>query len=154
MSELNPLEALTGPARFNSAFQLASEIAESPDGERYTRLYDEMIDHLRAEAAGLPMNTLQEILIERIASTYVTIRYREDNESWKGTRQQKEFNDYWLDLTKEFNKLLKSGTDEILEKRMIEVENALFEALPMITNKEERQAMRMFLGEKFMEMGM
>ena len=128
------------------AFVLPSYLAEEP---RYATLYATMTARLRQEAKGLPMTTIQTLLLERIATFYVLIRYREDTETWAGVNQQKEFNAYWLSLSAEFSKLLAQGEDKRREALVNEIETMVLRAMEVITIKEDRQAVRKLLSEGF-----
>lgn len=71
--------------------------------------YEILVANMQSEAQHLPMNTMQQLLIERIAHNYVVLRMRERvpiNEpgGFQTASAQKDFNTFWLDMTKEFNK--------------------------------------------------
>src|SRR5688572_8166031 len=78
-------------------------------------LYEELVANLRAEAFGIPMTSMQVILIERIATKYVLIKYRE-REGWLGVNAEKDANSQWLDLVKEWNRLLAGGHEQMRER--------------------------------------
>jgi hypothetical protein len=56
------------------AFTVPAHIA----GTKWEPVYNEMLDRMRREASGLTMNTVQILLIERIARFYVDMRLREE----------------------------------------------------------------------------
>lgn len=97
-SRENPLESLDG------AFHLSETITDT----RWRSLFEVLIFRMRQEAADLPMNTVQQLLIERIARNYIELRMREDGEldGFSSASAQKEFNTFWLSMTQEFNKML------------------------------------------------
>lgn len=129
-----------------SAFQLPADIARDLG---LAGLYESMVERLRREARGLPMNTVQQLLIERIASFYVQIKYRERNNSWAGINQQKEFNAYWLSLTSEFNKLLAASEDTRRQAMLTEVQDVVTKSLELIKDETDRKNVRRRLAGDF-----
>lgn len=91
-----PLDAL------DDAFHLPDSI-EDP---RLRRLYEVLVFRMRTEARDLPMNTVQQLLIERIAFCYVMMRDRENNGGFQSPASIKDFNAFWLSMTQEFNRML------------------------------------------------
>lgn len=130
-----------------AAFRLPPEIAEN---ETYAALHTEIVDRLRREAAGLPMKTVQNLLIERIAYFYVAMKMRED--TGEGSlREQKELLTFWLSMTQEFNRLLEKNTEKLRDEMVLKVQNILKEALPLVQDVEDRKALRRELSAKFAE---
>lgn len=84
----------------------------------YIQFYQEIVDRMRAEASGFPMNTVQILLIERIAYNYVVLRMKENGfmAPFARANEQKDFNTFWLTMTQEFNRVLSSGQDKVREK--------------------------------------
>lgn len=75
-------------------------------------LYEVLVARMREEAAHLPMTTIQQLLIERIAFNYIVLRAKERGElgGFSHSGIQKDYNTFWLQMTAEFNKMLgKSG---------------------------------------------
>lgn len=130
------------------AFTLPDYISEDAT---LVSLYEEIVRRLRREAAGLPMKTAHTLLIERIATFYVTIRYKENNDGFRGY-QQKEFNAYWLSLTQEFNKVLQANDEKLREAMLIEIQTIVSDTLKMITDPTDRQNVRRKLSEEFAKM--
>jgi hypothetical protein len=93
-----PLDSLDG----------AFTIGDSIEDTRWRNLYEVLIHRMRREAADLPMNTVQQLLIERIARNYIELRIREDGglEGFTSASAQKEFNTFWLSMTQEFNRMI------------------------------------------------
>jgi hypothetical protein len=91
-----PLDAL------DDAFHLPDTITDV----RLRRLYEVLVFRMRAEARDLPMNTVQQLLIERIASNYVYMRDKENSGQFASPASQKDFNTFWLSMTQEFNRML------------------------------------------------
>lgn len=95
MSELDSLDA---------AFELPEVITDP----RLRQLYEILIHRMRAEARSLPMSTVQELLIERIAFNYIVLRSKERGElgGFGSATVQKDYNTFWLSMTQEFNRML------------------------------------------------
>ncbi len=71
-------------------------------------LYEVLVHRMRNEAKHLPMNTVQQLLIERIAYNYIVLRAKENNElgGFGSASVQKDYNTFWLSMTSEFNRML------------------------------------------------
>lgn len=91
-------------AALDGAFFLPEHIEDA----NLRSLYEVLVARMRKEAADLPMNTVQQLLIERIAYNYIVMRAKERGElgGFNSTAVQKEFNAFWLSMTTEFNRLL------------------------------------------------
>lgn len=132
-----------------SAFTLPDYLAED---DELVALHEEIVRRLRREAAGLPMKTAHMLLIERIATFYITIRYKENNDSFRGY-QQKEFNAYWLSLTQEFNRVLQANDEKLREAMLLEVQDIVTKAVGLISDATDRQNVRRQLAEGFAGLG-
>lgn len=123
--------------------------AETPD--EYLALHADIVARLRNEAAGFPMNTIQTLLLERIAYTYVVIRMKEDGVLARFARanEAKDYNTFWMDMTKEFNKLLASGQDKLRETLLLRVKDVVDEAIKVVTDDHSRRELRRALSEGF-----
>lgn len=115
-------------------------------------IYEELVSNLRAEAFGIPMTSMQVILIERIATKYVLIKYRE-RVGWVGTNAEKDANAQWLDLVKEWNRLLAQGHEQMRERLLEQVEKIAQDGVNLIPDKETRQKVRSHFQENFASMG-
>jgi hypothetical protein len=91
-------------APLDGAFYLPDHIDNPPLRE----LYEVIVARMRNEAKDLPMNTVQQLLIERIAYNYVVMREKERGAlgGFNTTAVQKDFNTFWLSMTQEFNRML------------------------------------------------
>jgi hypothetical protein len=105
-------------ASLDGAFTLPDDIADAD----LRSLYEIVVARMRKEAADLPMNTVQQLLIERIAYNYVVLRSKERGNlgGFNSTSVQKDFNTFWLSMTQEFNRmLLKSETMNGSERKAL-----------------------------------
>lgn len=129
------------------AFQLPDYISAD---EELLALYDHMVAQLRLEASGLPMNTLQMLLIERIASFYIHVKWKESEAGRFTTpNQQKEYNVYLLNLMQEFQRVLAAGDDKLRSALLIEVQKIVLDAVNLVTDDEQRIAVRRELAGGF-----
>lgn len=125
------------------------ELPERLQGdERLVRWHAEIVTRLRREAQGLPMKTIQTLLLERIAYNYVQMRSREIDET-TSARERREESQFWMSMTQEFNRLLEKHQDKLLNKVIDDVQRILDEVLPDITDKTERQQITRKLTEMF-----
>jgi len=130
------------------AFELPAYIGEHPDfGERLRGIHDEVVERLRREAMGLPMDTVQQLLIERIALIYIQIRYHEYANKWDSVNQQKELNNYWATITTEFSRLLANHEDKLREALFEEISGVVNDAIKGIEDEETRKALRLKVKE-------
>lgn len=146
----SPLDAAPADA-LDRAFRLPTHIAEDED---LRVLYQEMVSRLRAESLGLPMHTAQEILIERIATKYVQIKYREEH-GWAGmgVNGEKDANAQWLDLLKEWNRVLAAGHEQLRDALLKQAEQIAIEAVNLVDDSDTRQTLRRHFKEKFAAIG-
>lgn len=139
----SPLDA--PPAQgLTRAFQLPDEIVED---DELLGLYNEIVDRLRRESAGLSMNTVQQLLLERIANFYVQIKFKEANGS--SIREVKDFNAFWLTMTQEFNRLLIASQAQLLDAQRSEINKIITSAVELIEDAENRRLVRRSLAEGF-----
>lgn len=131
----NPLEDL------DAAFELPEHITDT----RLRNLYEVLVHRMRKEAKHLPMNTVQQLLIERIAYNYIVLRSKERGElgGFNNSNVQKDYNSFWLTMTAEFNRML--GKTEPLvgadRKAMFkEVQGIIMACLSAVSNPAERAA--------------
>ncbi len=86
----------------------AFTLPDSVDDPTLRQLYEVLVARMRAEARHLPMNTVQQLLIERIAFNYIVLRAKEGGQlgGFAHASIQKDYNTFWLSMTSEFNRLL------------------------------------------------
>lgn len=86
----------------------AFTLPDSVTDPKLRALYEVLVARLRQEAEHLPMNTVQQLLIERIAYNYIVLRSKERGElgGFAHSAIQKDFNTFWLSMTQEFNRML------------------------------------------------
>ncbi len=123
----------------DKAFKLPDHIVD--EYPQLGPIHDEIVLRLKDEARGMPMNTVQTLLLERIAYTYVFLKYRELKGEIAG-KDQKDFNSFWLSMTQEFNRLLGVNEAERRDKMMDDVVEVFNEAVALIQDKQVRQSVQ------------
>lgn len=98
---------MAGLEDLDGAFELTPLIQDS----NLRGLYEVLVARLRSEAAHVPMNTIQQLLIERIAANYIMLKARESVPigqagGFEHGTALKDFNTFWLRMTAEFNSQL------------------------------------------------
>ena len=145
MTSADPLDSAP-PDDLAEAFRLPDDVLED---EGLVTLHTNLVARLRREAAGMPMNTVQQLLLERIAMNYVVLKQKERSGGFTTPAQQKDYNTFWLSMTTEFNKLLMANEDKRREAMLMEINSIVIQATELVTSKEDRQNMRRFLQEQF-----
>lgn len=133
-----PLEPLDG---LDAAFTLPDNI----DDADLRELYDVLVVRMRREAEGLAMNTVQILLIERIAYNYVVMRHRERRPTTgpgatANTRDHKDFNTFWLSMTQEFNRQLNVAKTDIRKQVINEFMTKVGSSLARVLSEPQRVA--------------
>jgi|AntRauTorcE11897_2_1112592.scaffolds.fasta_scaffold27086_1 ribulose bisphosphate carboxylase small subunit len=132
------------------AFDLPQEFEDDP---YLSSLYREIIARLRVEANGLPMNTVQTLLLERIAFFYINLKRSERSEALSPTRH-KDLVSFWLNMTSEFNKQLAAGHEQLRDALLLSISKMVMSKIDEIEDQETRQQLRILLSEGFAEMGL
>ena len=140
---------LTDDDALNQLFQPPAEIALiSGWPERYFAV----VRRLQRDAMGLPMDMAQNMLIERIASTYIRVVWYQTN-GGMSERQLGELNKLYLAYTAQFQKVLQAS-DEVLRQDLVNKFAAIVEEIPkMIRDKEDRTAVFHYIRENFQALG-
>lgn len=148
MTEENSLEDIVDISEdeVNDIFTLPEDMQADP---RISRWYEEMVLNLRAEAQGIPMKTNQFFLMERIAYLYALVRYRELGDVPYPGREHREDLKVLADYMDKFNRLLEKHNDKVLKEMIMKVQEILHQALPIVSDKNERANLRRRLQEDF-----
>jgi len=110
------------------------EFVEEPE---LRELYEVIIARFRREILeGITLNTVQELLLERIAYNYVMLRWRERNMTASQARNasastaDKNANNFWLSMTQEFNRLTQKeqANQEFKNQLLVTISQALGQA--------------------------
>lgn len=147
----SPLDAPPADG-LDRAFTLPQHIAEAEDGA-YFDLYTELVTRLRREAQGVPMTTNMWLLLERIATKYVILKFREDTDfHWVGSGE-KDFGAQLLENQKEFNRVLAQSQEKLLQSVMLEVSKITRGGLELIKDDEDRRNVRRHFQEQYARLG-
>jgi hypothetical protein len=115
----------------DGAFTLPQEIT---DDARLQRLYEVIVSRMRRESEGVPMNTIQTLLMERIALNYIVMKAREQGLlNPLSAAAQKDHQTWWLAMTAQFNKQLNKATEqEYKDKILREVTGVIVSVLSKV----------------------
>lgn len=140
------IELEPAPQGLDWAFHLPADVPEN-----YIELHRTIVARLRSEAAGFPMNTIQTLLLERIAYNYVVIRMKEDGVVQRFIRanEARDYNSFWMSMTQEFNKLLSSGQDKLRDVLLLQVKDVVDDAVNSVEDEDTRKKLRLALSEGF-----
>lgn len=121
----------------------AFELPDIVQDEKLRALYEVLVHRMREEARHLPMNTVQQLLIERIAYNYIVLRSKEKGElgGFSHSGVQKDYNTFWLSMTAEFNRLMgKSEPLSGLERKALlkEIQQIITSTLSTVQDKRVR----------------
>jgi hypothetical protein len=141
----SPLDAAPIEGGLARAFDLPPFLAED---ERLVDIHSDVVAKLRREAQGLSMNTVQQLLLERIAFNYVYMLYKENEGGFAKPSEQKDFNAFWLSMTTEFNKMLLKSGDKLREALLQDISKILQESLPLIQDEADRKTVRRTIAEQ------
>lgn len=125
-----------GEDSLDGAFELPTFVTENP---RLHQLHGAIVRRLRKEAEGLPMDTIQTLLLERIAFNYIVMKAREMGFLDMGNaRAQKDFQTFWLAMTNQFSKNLQKATAaEDRERTLREVRDIVINTLTSAVDDKE-----------------
>lgn len=140
------------PAFLEAAF----ELPESAVGDlNFRMLHAALVDKLLDEAKNVPMQTAQYILIERIATKYIYIKYRESAgfDSMNPIAADKE-NTHLLALLAQFQKMLAKATaQEDRENTLREVRDIIVRVFKNSAQDDGRKAAFQELLKEFEKVG-
>lgn len=147
MTDVSLPDPLDGPPLdgLDRAFQLPPAIEED---QSLVELHLEIVTRLRREAAGIAMNTVQNLLLERIATQYVMTKLREDTGALS-LRDMKEQNSVFLAMTQQFNNILVASEDKLRDALFKEMQNILMGSLDLIPDDAVRRDVRRYLAGEF-----
>ncbi len=134
----------------DAAFDLPERFEETPE---MASLYHTVVENLRAEARGIPMNTVQTLLLERIAFNYVSLKIAERDGDLDPSKI-KDLTKFWLDMTTEFNKQLAAGHEKLREALLLQISDMVMERLRTVPDRDTKMQLILSMKEGFAEMGL
>jgi hypothetical protein len=98
-------------------YRLPTYISEDPVYADLLEIFNVIVVRLQEESKGVPMNTLQLMLLERVATNYIILRWRERQAvgtfgAFEHTTAAKDFNSFWLQSHKELNSQIGQKSEE------------------------------------------
>lgn len=122
----------------DAAFELPEFVTAHPT---LVQLHRAICNRLRQEAEGVPMDTIQVLLLERIAFNYIVMKARERGVLNLGSeRAQKDFQTFWLAMTNQFSKNLQKATAaEDRERTLKEVRDIVMNTLAKVDDRETQK---------------
>jgi hypothetical protein len=85
--------------------RLRFDLSEDIKSDELRLLFEQIVHRMRTEAAHLPMNTVQQLVIERIARCYVLMLQWERAGKFSIPQQMK-YTEFWMKLATQFNMML------------------------------------------------
>lgn len=139
----------------DDAFDLPQSVVADP---KLRHLYEVIVARLQDEARGIPMTTVQLLLVERIAFNYVVLRSKERGElgGFSHSGVQKDYNTFWLDMTKSFNAMLGKGEAmSVADRRALlkEVQQVITSTLASVEDPRLRTQLLEQMATKFETVG-
>jgi hypothetical protein len=138
----------------DAAFELPDIITD----QKLRALYEVLVHRMRYEARDLPMNTVQQLLIERIAYNYIVLRSKERGElgGFSHSTVQKDFNSFWLSMTAEFNRLMGKTEGVVANERKTmgkQMQTIILNTLSQVTDAKVRSELLQKLAVEFDKAG-
>lgn len=112
-----------------SSLDYAFELSDDIQDQKLRILYESIVHRMRTEAAHLPMNTMQQLTIERIARYYILLLSWERSEKFN-MREDTRYNEHWMKMAAHFNSMLMRATpaaqrDAFLERIALVISGVL-----------------------------
>lgn len=147
MSDISPLDAPPLGDAMEIAFDLPAHIAED---DRLSTLYNELRSRMRQEAEGIPLATNQLLMLSQIALGFVEMKYNDQHQRWPemGVNAKKDARTYWLDLVKEWNRLLKDNKDDLQFVYQEKIKKILIDGTKKIQDPDNRRDVWRFYQEQ------
>lgn len=122
-----------------SSLDYAFELSEDIEDQKLRELYESIVHRMRVEAAHLPMNTVQQLIIERIARYYIMLLSWERSGKFS-MREDTKYNDFWMKMAAQFNgMLLRAGPSAQREAFLERVAAIIASVLQTVDDKAIKQ---------------
>jgi hypothetical protein len=147
-AELPPLDDL----------DLAFTLPEHVTDPHMRQLYEVLVARMRREASHMTMSTVQQLLIERIAYNYIIMRVKEaaagTQDGFAHATAQKEFNTFWLSMTQEFNRQLKSTDTDFRASVLDQLKSIITAVISEVEDAPTQKRMRDRLADALEDAGL
>jgi hypothetical protein len=142
----------------DTAFVLPLFISDDPECDYLVTLYNVIVHRMRSECEHFAISTIAELLIERIAYNYIIIRWRErktngEPGAFEHTTASKDFNNFWLSMTKEFNSMTRFSDESYRKQLVATVNQAISKAMEGMA-PAAAGPLRQALADAFQEAGL
>ena len=144
----DPLDSAP-PDRMGYAFTPPPHIREHME---LAELFDEIVERMRREAEGIPLETNQLLLLSKIAVDFVEMKYR-DETGWGGTNARKDANSQWLAMMAEWRQVLKDNKEKISEQIVADFARIANEAASKVRDADDRRTVMRYMKEEFAAKG-
>jgi hypothetical protein len=123
------------------------------ENTQFMDLYDTIISNLHYEArdAGRQMTTFEQLLLERVAFMYVYVRFAEAQGEFNGALQHRQANQFWLEMSKEFEERTKPTDTARFAKT---IQKAFTQALDAIDDPVTRSRVGEIFGQGLEQAGL
>lgn len=118
---------------------------------RWRPFYEETLTQMRNEARGLPLGTVQFILLGEIAYLGLKLRAGEADGTATAT-ELKNMREMLHKFLVEFNRMLTASDDKARTTLLVEIKNVLVQSAKFIKDPEERREVNRFWNTKFAEL--
>jgi hypothetical protein len=118
--------------------------------------YEVIVARLRRETEHLPLNTLQQLRIERIVFNYIVLKFRESQAAseFAFAENLKDWNTYWAAITREFDAVLKAWQPKEQDAIMAMVRSAVAEVIATVEDTGVRNDLVRRFPDTFIRMGL
>jgi hypothetical protein len=153
--EAEVLSRTAPPESLDKAFSLPEWI----DDADLKYVYEVIVIRMRREAAHIAMNTVQQLLIERIALNYIVMKFREskplgNEQGFQHAGVIKDWNTFWLASTKEFTDLLVKFRPSDKDALLHQVQEAITTVLAQVDDPEMRSSLLQAFATQFTAVGL
>lgn len=120
--------------------------------EDWEDLFRDQVRRLRRDSQGLPLDTLQIQLIERVATLYIRLKYAETNGGLT-PNQLAMLNDQYLKFVTQFQRVLQASDEALRQDLLQKMEKITLKAVDLVRDDDDRKAVRRHFQESFAALG-
>lgn len=144
-----------GLRSLDRAFDLPEEVCPDP---KLRELYEVLVARMRDEGKNLVLSTVNLLLIERIAFNYIVLRMKEQHavgskEGFASASVQKDYNTFWLAMTREFNAMVSRANKTDRTAIFGELQDIILKVSKVIEDKNVRDAFLIALSDEIEKSG-
>lgn len=145
---------VTDAAALERLFRAPTEVRDNPE---WVEMYNALVRALHRDSMGLPLDMAQNMLIERIASTYIRLAWFTAMGGMTDAQLDK-LNETYLKYVTQFQKVLQSSDEALrqdLLKKFVKITQEVVKMIPDTDAQLQaiRSRIRTFLAEEFRAIG-